>query len=74
MLFGNAIEMLLPAIIGSVVGVVTSDTMRTFSMYTRVMSVIAGVTLVTVVYLVVGVIIAVYMRNKQPNRLIIEGK
>ena len=74
LLFGNAIEMLLPAIIGSVVGVVTSDTMRTFSMYTRVMSVIAGVTLVTVVYLVVGVIIAVYMRNKQPNRLIIEGK
>ena len=66
---GNALDMLLPAAVGAVVGVYAAQGVRSFDNATITLSVLTGLGAVAAVYALTSVVIALSMRKARPKRL-----
>ena len=66
---GNALDMLLPAAVGAVVGVYAAQGVRSFDNATIALSILTGLGAVAAVYALTSAIIALSMRKARPKRL-----
>ena len=72
-LSSNAINMLLPAVFGSVFGVITAGQIRVFDTATKVYSALMGIAIVLAVYIISTLFIYLLVRKAHPRNLLENG-
>ena len=72
-LTANAINTVLPSILGAYMGITVATALRgQFTAYSIACSMLCGVGLVLAIYLITASAIAIYMKNKRPKNLLTE--
>ncbi len=69
-LFGNAIDMLLPGIIGVCIGIITAQKIRAFTLDSVYYSGIVGYGVVVAVFVVTSVVVSILLKKYSPKKLL----
>ncbi len=70
MVAGNAVDIMLPGLLGAVCGVFTTNLLRSFSSESNIISLLSGIALVSAIFIITSSAFVLYMQNKTPTNLI----
>ena len=69
----NAIDTILPSVVGAVISIIIAQSIRgSFASTSILLSMLCGIGAVIAIYLITSVILAISLKNKKPKNLLTE--